>query len=222
MLVKVSDNGLGIRQDLIGNVFDLFVQDDASLDRRRGGLGIGLTIVRSIVELHGGSVAVRSGGLDQGSEFLVRLPLLRLPPPPPLGGDEPLAAPAARLRVLIVDDNVDAAETLAVLLQSWGHDTQVRHNATSALEAAAAFRPQVALLDIGLPQINGYQLAKALRTAWPPEEPVLLVAVTGYGDNVSRQLSEEAGFDHHLTKPVDFNALESLLSRLSPKPRLRH
>jgi signal transduction histidine kinase/DNA-binding response OmpR family regulator len=211
-VVRVRDTGVGIPPDMLASIFDLFTQVDRSLDRSQGGLGIGLTLVHRLVEMHGGRVAAFSAGANKGSEFVVRLPVLSRQPIPRAsknGGLEPVAAPR---RVLIVDDNVDGAESLSLMLQLAGHQVQIVHNGPDALEAAPAFRPDVVLLDIGLPGMNGYEVARRLREQ-PELASTLLVALTGYGQEEDRQRGREAGFDQHLVKPVDPPVLASLLAR---------
>jgi CheY-like chemotaxis protein len=209
-VIRVRDVGAGIRADVLPHVFDLFVQGDQSLERTRGGLGIGLTVVRQLVELHGGTVTAASAGLGKGSEFTVRLPGLR--EAAPAGPADPDAVPAAvaQKRVLVVDDNVDAAESLGLLLRLWGHDVRLAHNGPDVLRAAEDFRPAVVLLDIGLPGMNGFEVARRLRQG-PAGRHAVLVALTGYGQEEDRRLAAEAGFDHHLTKPVDPERLQTLL-----------
>ena len=208
--VTVSDSGAGIAADLLPRVFDLFVQHPQPLDRSRGGLGIGLAIAKNIVELHGGTVVARSEGLGSGSEFSVTIPR-SAPEPVSRSAPASLAEPTPEIekrRVLVVDDNEDAAEMLAELLSECGHDVEVAHSAGAALEAARRFAPDLALLDIGLPVVNGHELAKRLRT----QDPSLrLVAVSGYGDHTNRARSSEAGFEAHLVKPVRIDDLLKLL-----------
>jgi PAS domain S-box-containing protein len=210
-VVRVRDEGVGIRADLLPHVFDLFVQEDHSLERTRGGLGIGLTVARKLVELHGGTIAARSGGPGKGSEFVVRLPVRPAsagqPTPPAVG--PPARADAAR-RVLVVDDIVDVAESTGMLLRLGGHEVRLAHNGPEALQAAAEFRPDVVVLDIGLPGMSGYEVARRLRQR-PEFLQTLLIAVTGYGQEEDRRRTEEAGFDRHLTKPVNPTALEAML-----------
>ncbi|MFM0732733.1 PAS domain S-box protein [Paraburkholderia sediminicola] len=216
--VRVVDTGAGIEPTLLPEIFDLFVQGENTLDRSEGGLGIGLTIVRSIVALHGGLITAHSEGPGRGSEFRITLPLFRagnVPEPAAPDSASPSDAPAS-LPVLVVDDNVDAAQTLAEILEMWGHRAHVAHDAQGALDVIAAARPRVALLDIGLPGTNGYELARAIR-ALPDAHRMVLVAVTGYGDATARQQSAEAGFDGHLTKPVELGMLETLLAAVVSK-----
>ena len=209
-VVRVRDNGLGIAPDLLPKIFDLFVQGSRSLDRSEGGLGIGLTLVREIVRLHGGTVAAASAGTQQGSEFTVRLPLISVPEAAERGESQDPAA-AAR-RILVVDDNRDSAESLAMLLRTFGHDVQTAHDGASALEQARQHTPELVLLDIGLPGTSGYTVGERLR-ALPGMAKARLVAVTGYGQDEDRQRSADAGFAAHLVKPIDFDALRALLEQ---------
>jgi signal transduction histidine kinase/CheY-like chemotaxis protein len=217
VIVRVRDDGIGIAPEMLPRVFDLFAQADRSPARARGGLGIGLTIVQRIVQLHGGRVEARSAGLDQGSEFLVHLPRIRVPVPRTT--DDRLASPPSaghdtvRRRVLVVEDNPDGAETLARLLQVYGHDVRTAVDGATALEAAVAFRPEIVLLDIGLPGMSGHEVAAQLRRI-PGIASALLVAVTGYGQAEDRDRSRQAGFDAHWTKPVDHDALLRLIQSL--------
>jgi CheY-like chemotaxis protein/two-component sensor histidine kinase len=203
-VVRVQDTGVGIPPDLLPRVFDLFTQADRSLDRAQGGLGIGLSLVKMLVELHGGQVAAHSGGPGRGSEFVVRLPLTDAP----VGDGSPQsdrpkpADVAGPLRVLVVDDNTDAATSMAMLLRAVGHVTEAVHDGPAAVAAADRFRPHVVLLDIGLPGMDGYEVARRLRAAEDGTRR-LLIAVTGYGGEDVRRRAEAAGFDRHLVKPVD-------------------
>jgi signal transduction histidine kinase len=209
-VVRVRDNGFGIPADLLPRVFELFTQADRTLDRAEGGLGIGLTLVRSLVEMHGGTVQAFSDGPGKGSEFVVHLPVLPrsqvLIDPPPPATENGVAS-----RVLVVDDNRDSADSLAVLVRLWGHEARTAHEGLSAVKAARAYRPEAVLLDIGLPGLDGYEVARQLRRDLGHE--VLLVALTGYGQDEDRRKSREAGFDHHLVKPADPNDLRRLLAR---------
>jgi PAS domain S-box-containing protein len=211
VIIHVRDNGVGIPAEVLPRVFDLFVQATPSLDRAQGGLGIGLTLVRSLVELHGGSVQALSAGPGQGSEFVVRLPILAEVPEQGERPVQPAPAEAPSTRVLIVDDNVDAAQSLAMLLEACGHAVQIAHDGPGALESAPSFHPQVVLLDIGLPHMDGYEVARQLRQQMGTEIE-MLVALTGYGGQEDRRRSREAGFDRHLVKPFDPAELERLLS----------
>jgi PAS domain S-box-containing protein len=211
VVIRVRDNGIGIAGDDLARVFDLFQQSDRALDRSQGGLGIGLTIVKKLAEMHGGRVEARSEGVGRGSEFVLRLPLAVAP-------DEgrtpvrPVRAPVRarrRSRVLVVDDNVDAATSLALLLKLDGHDVKLAHDGPAALAAARSYAPQVILLDIGLPGMSGYEVARELRRD-PAFAETMLIALTGYGQAEDRRKSKSAGFDHHLTKPIDDEALAAV------------
>ena len=210
-VLAVRDPGIGIPPDLLPRIFDFFVQGDLPLARSGGGLGIGLTLVRHLVALHGGSVKAESAGEWQGTTFTVRLPLVA-------GPGERTAAPGgaeseARHRVLVVDDNVDAAESLASLLELWGHEAHALHDGPSVVPAVTRLRPDVVLLDIGLPGLDGYEVARELRAL--DGHPVrLLAAITGYGQPEDRRRSAAAGFDVHLTKPVDPARLRELIAEL--------
>ncbi|PYD88769.1 hybrid sensor histidine kinase/response regulator [Pseudomonas syringae pv. pisi] len=221
-VIAVSDTGVGIAGDALAGVFQMFNQIGRTVDRSQGGLGIGLSLVRRLVEMHGGSVVAESGGPNAGSVFTVRLPLAEVSDDQaarPLGWDAPAGdgGPAgggeAGLKVLVVDDNVDAALTLSMILEASGHVTRVAHDGYGALEAAREFRPRVAFLDIGMPGMSGYDTARAIR-AMEELDGVVLVALTGWGAESDRQRSSEAGFDHHLTKPVQLAVVEELLARL--------
>jgi PAS domain S-box-containing protein len=209
LVVRVRDNGIGILPELLPKMFDLFTQGDRSLDRSEGGLGIGLTLVRSLTELHGGTVTASSDGPGKGSEFFVRLPAARTGAES--DGKVEAAAPAARsLRVLVVDDNADTANGMAKLLKLSGHDVRVAHNGEEAINVARDHQPEVMLLDIGLPGMDGYELASKLRREdW--SENSVLIAVSGYGEEQARDRSKKAGFHHHLVKPVNFDTVLALL-----------
>jgi len=211
--VRVKDNGRGIRPSLLSKVFDLFTQGDRSLARTQGGLGIGLTLVRSLVQSHGGTVEAFSAGEGQGSEFVVRLPVVDsevgAPSPAAEGGTARRAVPARR--ILVVDDNRDGAESLALLLRTGGHEVRTAHDGPGALEAARAFRPHVVFLDIGLPGMDGYEVARRLRKE-PGMEKGLLAALTGYGQEEDRRKAMEAGFNVHLVKPADIDTLQNIMA----------
>ena len=209
--VFVEDDGIGIDPEMLPHVFDLFTQIDSTHRRSQGGLGIGLTLVRSLVELHGGTVAARSDGVGRGSQFEVRLPLANgdsasVPAAVPM-----LAAAPGPLRVLVVDDNRDAADSLAVLLDYLGYTVQVAHDGPGALQQAELFRPALVLLDIGMPEMDGFEVARRFR-AQEKWNDLVIVALTGWGQEEDRQRSREAGFDHHLVKPTDIDALQGLLA----------
>lgn len=210
--LTVSDNGVGIAAALLPAIFELFTQAERSPDRAQGGLGLGLALVRSLVELQGGSVSAHSAGAGQGSRFVVRLPrvgeLAADAAPAGHGAGMP-AAPARK--VLVVDDNIDAAATMALLLETLGHEVLVSHGALHALQQAAAHAPAVLFLDIGLPEMDGYALARRLR-ALPQTAHSLLVAITGYGQPEDRACALKAGFDHHLVKPVNLDEVLALLA----------
>jgi PAS domain S-box-containing protein len=212
-LVRVEDNGVGIAPDLLAHVFDLFTQADRSLAHSQGGLGLGLTLVRQLVEKHDGTVTASSAGIGQGSSFTIQLPLLPAAQPaiePDHAVPDSRASLSPTLRIMVVDDYVDAAESLALLLQMEGHEVRTAHCGLQALELAQVFQPQVALLDIGLPGLNGYEVANRLR-ALPETQGAMLIALTGYGQTEDRSRSQVAGFDHHLLKPVNFQMLSELL-----------
>jgi PAS domain S-box-containing protein len=202
VVVSVKDRGVGIPADKLPIIFGMFSQVESSLSRSQGGLGIGLFLVKSLVELHGGSVEVRSEGLGKGSEFAVRLPISAQQESGHDATGEETPAPVPGLRVLVVDDNTDAVNSLAMLLRTMGSDVRTAHDGEEAVRAADEFRPHVALLDIGMPKMNGYEAARAMRQQ-PWGRDVVLVAVTGWGQDEDKRRSKEAGFDHHLVKPVD-------------------
>ena len=216
VVIRVRDSGLGIAPEVLPRVFDLFVQERQAIDRSQGGLGLGLTIVRNLVERHGGTVSAASDGPGTGSEFVVRLPRAgagSVLEDGPAGGvaETPLFRPDGAPKVLVVDDSVDGAEMLSAALSAKGYDTRVAHDAPVALRMAAEFRPDVALLDIGLPVMDGYELAVRLREL-PDLHNVRLIALTGYGQESDRRKSREAGFLRHLVKPVDLVILEAVLA----------
>ncbi|HEX4457807.1 MAG TPA: ATP-binding protein, partial [Polyangia bacterium] len=221
VLITVRDNGIGIAPGMLPRVFDLFVQEPQSLDRARGGLGLGLSIVRSLVTLHGGSVSATSAGVDRGSEFRVELPAIdpTLAQPAERSRGHRVERPtgradAAQARLLVVDDNADAAELLAETLELLGYEAHRAHDGPSALQLATTVKPTMALLDIGLPVMDGYELARRLR-AMHGLEHIKLVAVTGYGQPSDRQKSEAAGFDAHLVKPITVETLQRTLATLT-------
>jgi PAS domain S-box-containing protein len=216
VVVSVQDTGIGIAADQLPGLFQMFSQGERALERSQGGLGIGLTLVKRLVEMHGGRIEAHSDGPGRGAEFVVRLPAARDAPGPEVAAArlEP-AAPPAPLRILIVDDNQDHTDSLAMLLRILGHDTRTAYDGRAGLEAAGEFRPGVILLDIGLPKLNGYEACRRLREqAWGKD--VVIIAVTGWGQEEDRRRSLEAGFDHHLVKPVDPQDLLRLLAELRP------
>jgi signal transduction histidine kinase len=216
VVLHVRDNGIGIPPESIDRVFDAFVQDEQALDRARGGLGLGLTIVRNFVELHGGTVTVASGGPNAGSTFTVRLPAITATDAADdLRATRPFKIPRLNARrVLVVDDNVDAADLVVETLSALGHQAVAAHDGPSALEAAARLRPNIALLDIGLPVMDGYELARRFREL-PELRNTKLIALTGYGTESDRVRSLEAGFDEHLVKPLALERLEEVLESSS-------
>ena len=212
-VIRVRDSGIGIAADQLPRIFDMFVQVDTSLERSVSGLGIGLTLVKSLMELHGGTVEVHSAGIGRGSEFVARLPIMVETPVPPPQVPTAHGPPATARRILVVDDNRDSATSLAMLLDLTGNETRTAHDGLEAVEAAATFRPEVVLLDIGLPKLNGYEAAHKIREQqWGKK--MVLVALTGWGQEDDRQRSREAGFDGHIVKPVEYTALMKLLAEL--------
>jgi CheY-like chemotaxis protein len=211
-VVRVRDTGIGIPRDRLENIFDMFSQVDRSLERSQRGLGIGLHLVKRLVEMHGGQVTAQSDGLGSGSEITVKLPLVIEAVPaatPPAAATPDLAQIPAR-RILVVDDNVDAAESLAMLLEVCGHQTHLAHDGPAAIETAEQVRPDVILLDIGLPKVNGFEACRQIRER-PWGKDVVIIALTGWGQDVDRRRSQESGFDHHIVKPVEHAALVKLL-----------
>jgi len=221
--VQVRDTGVGLVPEALDRIFDLFSQEDAPLDRQQGGLGIGLTLVKRLVELHGGTVEARSAGRGCGSEFVVRLPLL--PPALPLAAtpaEGRAASRSSRLRVLIVEDNLETAKSLAALLALDSHEVRIAADGASAICIAQAARPDLALVDIELPEMSGYEVVREMR-ALPEGQRIAVVAITGYGREEDRERSRAAGFDQHLVKPVDLDALHALLAEVGKagSPRAR-
>jgi PAS domain S-box-containing protein len=212
VVVAVTDTGLGIPAEKLPSLFEMFFQVDGTLEKSQGGLGIGLSLVRRLVEMHGGTVGASSPGANRGSEFTVRLPVLDWRPGPPPAAEPPAGRPlrGATRRVLVVDDNRDAAETLAMLMEVTGHEVRTAHDGEAGVAAAGEFRPDVILMDIGMPKLNGYEAARRIREQ-PWGQGVLLVALTGWGQDDDRRRSDAAGFDAHLVKPVDHAALTKLL-----------
>ena len=218
-VIRVRDNGIGIAPDQLPRIFEMFTQIDTSLERSVSGLGIGLTLVKQLVEMHDGTVEAHSGGANQGSEFVVRLPIaasgVRI--------EEPSANPKSEVgnsgsrRILVVDDNRDSAVSLAMLLKLTGHETHTAFDGLEAVEAAGTFRPDVVLLDIGLPKLNGYDACRKIREQ-PWGKGMVLIALTGWGQDEDRRKSLEAGFSGHLVKPVELDILTNLLAELLPTP----
>ena len=219
LTVCVADNGIGIAPEMLNHVFEMFVQVDSTLERTNAGLGVGLSLARRLVELHGGTIEASSGGVGRGSEFTVRLPIVVEPEMPTK------STPAAYIssesyRILLADDNVDFVNSIGALLSAMGHSVVITHNGPDALTAAARFCPDYAFLDIGLPKMSGYDLARGIRKL-PCGSITLLVAVTGWGQEKDRQLAFEAGFDHHMVKPVRFEQIEEILSNRSLIKKVR-
>jgi PAS domain S-box-containing protein len=210
-LMRVHDEGIGIASEHLGRIFEVFVQIDTSLNRSTGGLGLGLTLVKELVEMHGGTIEVRSDGVGHGTEFIVSLP--RTEGAGEISTEPPGVSPPPRVsprRILVVDDNRDSADSLAVLLQLTGSETRTAYDGAQALDMAAEFHPDVVLLDIGLPRMSGYEVARRMRTE-PWGKSIVLLAMTGWGQDEDRARSMEAGFNAHLVKPVDLNVLSALL-----------
>jgi PAS domain S-box-containing protein len=220
-VIRVRDNGIGIAPERLPTIFDMFEQIEGAADRSHGGLGIGLTLARRLVEMQGGKIEAHSAGLGKGSEFVTRLPALAEPqtepaPEPKEGLPTP---PGGRRRVMIVDDNVDSAESMAALLRLYGHEVRLAHDGEAAIEGALSFRPEVIFLDLNLPKMDGYEVARRLRQD-PAMCDMTLVAMTGYCQEEERRRTREAGFHSHLVKPVDFDRLRELLESLPAKPSL--
>jgi PAS domain S-box-containing protein len=217
-VIRVRDNGIGIPAELLPKVFDLFTQVEESLERSQGGLGIGLTLVKNLVELHGGRVSAHSEGPDKGSEFVVRLPVLTQRTNEP---EAPRAKPSAdsrKLRVLVVDDSKDSAQSIKILLEISGHEVRTVHDGYAALEVYRTDRPDAVLLDVGLPGLTGYEVARQLRREQGDHRP-LIVAVSGFGQEEDKRHAHEAGFDFHMTKPVDPTKLVALIASASSLAR---
>ena len=215
VLIRVRDNGMGIAPNMLGEIFQLFSQVDRSLERSQGGLGIGLTLARNLVQLHQGTLVAQSDGLGKGSEFVIRLPNRTCLKSETSIPTTVSSAPIAQMcRVLIVDDNVVSAESLQLIMKLWGHECRIAHTGPSAIEEVEAFEPNVVMLDIGLPGMDGYVVADELRRR-PEYKEILLIAMTGYGSEENRRRSRAVGFDHHFVKPLDLDALEDLLAHFS-------
>jgi CheY-like chemotaxis protein/two-component sensor histidine kinase len=214
-IVRVRDDGIGIKAEHLGSIFDLFVQVDTSPEFSGSGLGLGLTLVKNLVELHGGTVEGRSAGEGKGSEFIVRLPVAAQTPDSVTAPDGIEPNTQSHRRILIVDDNVDSAASMAMLLELSGYETSMAHDGLEGLAAAERLRPDIMLLDLGLPNLNGYETARRIREQ-PWGKSVVLIAVTGWNQDSARRQSREAGFDEHLVKPVDHAMLLKVLARTSP------
>jgi PAS domain S-box-containing protein len=214
VVIKVQDSGVGIPRADLERIFELFAQVDTSLERAHGGLGIGLTLSKSLVEMHGGRIEAQSAGPGTGSEFIVHLPVLVGTPQPP-GAPSTSDTTTATYKILVVDDGRDAADSLALLLRLHGHETRTAHDGVEAVELAEGFRPDVVLLDIGMPRLNGYETCRRIRST-PWGKNMVLIAQTGWGQEEDRRQTEEAGFDAHIVKPVDYTRLLRLISSLAP------
>ena len=219
--VRVRDDGIGVDPTQQAGIFEMFMQVDRSLERERAGLGVGLSLARRLVELHGGSVDVSSAGVGRGSEFTVRLPRIAAPaqspaPPDGVAPSQEQATAAGGLRILVADDNVDLATSMGDLLRAFGHSVRIVHDGQAALDAALADPPDVALFDIGMPRLSGYDLALRLR-AEPSMQGMVMIAITGWGQEADRQRAREAGFDSHLVKPVEPDDLIALLRACKPR-----
>jgi signal transduction histidine kinase len=210
IVVTVKDNGIGLQPDAMGRIFDMFVQVDRSLERTQAGLGVGLTLARRLVELHDGTIDVRSEGKGRGSVFTVRLPASYSRLEEAAGGRADTGPESGARRVLLADDNIDFVDSLGQILASRGHDVRVAHDGAEALSTAREFHPQVAFVDIGMPKVHGYEVARRLR-ADPATARCMLIAVTGWGAENDRARAKEAGFDRHLVKPVDPSDIEAIL-----------
>jgi CheY-like chemotaxis protein len=212
LTIRVSDTGIGIEPGKLSQIFGMFVQLDQSEQQIQSGLGVGLTLVQRLIEMHGGSIEARSEGKGKGSEFIVHLPVLTQSAKATPGRENVLDERAqVRRRILVVDDNIDSAESMAMMLELSGHDVATAHDGLKAVELAKEFQPHVALLDIGMPKLDGYEAARTIRReSWGKD--MMLVALTGWGQQEDKQRSREAGFDAHLVKPIDFSALEELVA----------
>jgi len=219
-VIRVRDNGVGIASDLLPHIFELFTQVDGSLGRSYGGMGVGLALARNLIEMHEGRLQVASAGLGKGCEFSIKLPMLAAPSVPArMTVLEPLKPVSRSLHVLVVEDNVDAGDTLSLLLRLHGHEVQLARTGPTALEMAAASKPDVVLLDIGLPEMDGYQVAKRMKQL-PDFQNVILCALTGYTPSeADRQRQQETGFDHYYIKPVDLTKLLSLFTTIGERAR---
>jgi len=216
VIVKVRDTGIGIPADKLPRIFDIFMQVDRSLERSQGGLGIGLTLVRQLVQMHGGSVEVLSDGPGTGSEFIVRLPsvVVAKPDGPAKSDNKKNEKAEVARRILVADDNLDSADSLAMMLEMLGHEVSSAHDGVEALEQAKASKPELVFMDLGMPRMNGYDAARLIRNQ-PECKGAVLVALTGWGQEEDRRRSYEAGFDYHIVKPIDFTAVEKLLKDLN-------
>jgi two-component system CheB/CheR fusion protein len=210
-IIRVRDDGVGIAKDVLGTVFELFVQSKRTLDRAEGGLGLGLTLVRSLVDMHGGTVAATSDGEGRGAEFVVRFPLVRESEDKPLPVRTPKLRAPHGSRVVVVEDNDDSRDMLCTLLKRAGFDCRTAHDGPTGLALIENMNPDIAIIDLGLPGMNGFDIARRLRRVRKPDS-LFLIALTGYGQAADRKAALEAGFDEHLVKPVEAEVLLKLLS----------
>jgi CheY-like chemotaxis protein len=213
-VIRLRDSGIGIAAEQLPRLFDMFTQVDTSLERSRDGLGIGLALVKKLVELHGGSVEAGSAGLGRGSEFIIRLPISLEASKPVAGETVVESKPTVGRRILIVDDNKDGARSLAMLLKLAGHQTDMAHDGIKALEAAERLRPDAVLLDIGLPKLNGYEVCRRIREQ-PWGKDLVMIAVSGWGQEEDLHKSRDAGFNNHMVKPVDHEMLTKMIDSLA-------
>jgi CheY-like chemotaxis protein len=212
-VLSVLDSGIGIPPEQLSNVFNMFSQLTPALERAQGGLGIGLALVRGLVELHGGTIVARSEGDGKGSEFIMRLPISSLPAKISPIIEKPAPVITDNKRILVIDDNVDAAETLAMLVELNGHTTRIANDGMTGIKIAEEFNPDGILCDIGLPDINGYEVAQRIREQiWGKK--IFLIATTGWGQGKDKELAKDAGFDKHLTKPINLQELNSILQNM--------
>ena len=223
VLISVSDNGIGIPSEMLPRVFDLFTQVRGNLDRSRGGLGIGLALVKQLVEMHEGVIVAESAGPGKGSSFRLRLPMVEVAPAPSVAAEppSPVSRRDARLKVLVVDDNFDVAQTTGWMIEAIGHDYRLVHESKLAVRTAGEYRPDAILLDINMPEMDGYAVCKALR-AQALFDDTAIIAQTGWGQTQDRACAGESGFDHHLVKPVNMDQLEQLLAGIQSARRNSH
>ena len=218
--MTVKDSGIGIAPDQLARVFEMFAQIDRSMERTQGGLGIGLNLAKRLVEMHGGTIEAKSAGLGKGSEFAVRLPIMvEASEPcivPPAARVEVPASAAATLRILVVDDNRDSAETLELMLRHRGNSVSLAYDGEAAVQAATEFQPDVVVLDIGLPKLNGYEACRRIRQQTTGRR-MIIIALTGWSRDEDRKLTREAGFDYHVVKPVSPNSMWTLIADLTSK-----
>jgi CheY-like chemotaxis protein len=220
LVISVKDTGIGILPEHLPRVFEMFSQVSHSTGRAQGGLGIGLALARGLIELHGGLLTAHSAGLDMGSEFIVRLPLShQATSQPHTAAEAPTSSPMlATCRVLVVDDLRDSADSLAKVLEAMGHQVRVAYDGRQAVMVAEQFRPDVALIDLGMPDVDGYEVCRRIRAqAWGAK--ILLIAQTGWGQEFDRRRTQAAGFDQHLVKPLSWDAMDEILHRAATRSR---